>query len=297
VDILHHLFIVNPTAGKGNAVKMIEKIDLRFKNFSQPYSIKVTEAPGHARSIAHDALSIYDNLRIYSVGGDGTLNEIVNGMAGSHAELGIIPCGSGNDAVRSIYSITDPLKLIEILPVASSVKVDLGRINQRYFINIASIGFDAEVALKSQSLKRIPFISGPMSYILGVLTSLIYLKKYRLRLKFGESERIEKNFLLTAFANGSYYGGGMKPAPKAKINDGLLDFYMVDFLPRRRILRFFPLYKKGLHESMKEVSMKRGQRAIIESHCPFPLNIDGEVSTETRIVIDILPGFINVLCP
>ncbi|NMA66073.1 MAG: diacylglycerol kinase family lipid kinase, partial [Clostridiaceae bacterium] len=140
---MHHIFIVNPAAGKGRSLQMIEVIKNRFKNFNQTYEIKVTEAPGHAKELAYDSAKNNDLVRIYSVGGDGTLNEVVNGIAGSNAELGIIPCGSGNDAIRSIYKIKDPVKLIDMLPVCPSASVDLGKLNDRYFINIASIGFDA----------------------------------------------------------------------------------------------------------------------------------------------------------
>ncbi len=294
---MHHVFIVNPTAGKGKALQMVEKIVARFKNFAHTFEIKITEAPGHAQILAKEAISTYDEVRLYSVGGDGTLNEVLNGMAGSQTELGIIPCGSGNDTVRSLYTITDPVKLIELLPLSPSVMIDLGKLNDKYFLNIASIGFDAEVVLKGQIFKRYPFISGSMSYILGVLTCLIRLKKYKLRFIMGDAPSFEKEVLLSIFANGSHYGGGMKAAPRAEINDGLLDFYLVDAMSRLRILKFFPVFQKGRHESLKEVTLARGTKLLIESQLPVPVNIDGEISKETRIAIDLLPGSLKVIIP
>ncbi len=292
-----HVFIVNPTAGKGNALQLIGKIKKRFENFSQPYEIKITQAPGHATILANESIATDQPIRIYSVGGDGTLNEIVNGIAGSKAELGIIPCGSGNDTVRSLYSIVDPIELIELLPVSPSALIDLGKFNDSYFINIASIGFDAEVVLKSRIFRRFPLISGSMAYILGVLTAVLRMKKYKLRIKINGSEIIEKDMLLSIFANGAFYGGGMLPAPEAKMNDGLLDFCFVDKVTRLKILKFFPSFMKGQHTNMQEVYMTKGYSAVVESDKPFPFNIDGEVFTGRRAAIELIPDSLNVLIP
>lgn len=296
--VLHHVFIINPIAGKGRAVQMIGAIKSRFKDFIQSYEISITEAPEHATEIAKKAASGGEAVRIYSVGGDGTLNEIINGIAGfPNVELGIIPCGSGNDVARYLYPVIDPLKLIRVLPVSTSRTVDLGRLNKKYFLNIASIGFDAEVVLNRRYFKRFPLVSGSMSYILAVLTTLIKCKKYNLKITLDNKKPIEKEFLLTIFANGSYYGGGMLAAPSAKMDDGIFDFYLVESLTRRRILRFFPLFMKGKHENMEEVELARGTKAIVESNNPFPVNIDGEISLETLISIDLLPKHIKVLIP
>ncbi len=294
---MHHVFIVNPTAGKGRAMQMVEKIKARFTNLAHTYEIKITEAPGHAQLLAREAIANCSEARLYSVGGDGTLNEVLNGLAGSQNELGVIPCGSGNDTVRSLYSITDPIKLIETLPLSPSVMVDVGKINDQYFLNIASVGFDAEVVLKTQYFKRFPLVSGSMAYVLGVLACLINLKKYKLRFKLEDRPPFEKEVLLSIFANGSYYGGGMKAAPRAKMNDGQLDFYLVDALRRLKILRFFPAFQKGLHETMKEVTLTQGTKLLIESDSPFPLNLDGEISKQTRVAIDLFPNSLKIIIP
>jgi len=295
---LHHIFIINPVAGKGRSLQMIDVIKQRFEDFIDSYKIYITEKPGHATEIARAAASVGEAVRIYSVGGDGTLNEVVNGIAGfPDVELGIIPCGSGNDVARHLYPLPDPVKLIEVLPSSSSTVVDLGRINEKYFFNIASVGFDAEVTMNSRYFKKFPFVTGSMSYILGVLATLIRCRKYKLKITLDDNAPIEKELLLAIFANGSYYGGGMRAAPSAEMDDGEIDFYLVDWLPRRKILKFFPLFQRGEHQSMKEVSLSRGTKAIVESDRPFPVNIDGETSIETRITVDLLPKYIKVLIP
>ncbi|NLX64051.1 MAG: diacylglycerol kinase family lipid kinase [Clostridiaceae bacterium] len=293
-----HVFIINPVAGKGRSLQMVEVIRRRFEDFIDSFKIYITERPGHATEIARNIAATGDAVRVYSVGGDGTLNEVVNGIAGFHnVELGIIPCGSGNDVARHLYSVLDPVKLIIELPLSASTVTDLGRLNEKYFINIASVGFDAEVTLNSRYFKRFPCVTGSMSYIWAVLATLIKCRKYKLKIKLDDKAPIEKELLLAIFANGSYYGGGMKAAPSAEMDDGKIDFYLIDSLPRRKILKFFPLFQRGEHESMKEVSLSKGTKATVESDEPFAVNIDGETSLETHITVELLPRYIKVLIP
>lgn len=294
---MRHVFIVNPAAGKGKTINMVPLIERSLKQLGEDFSIIITERPGHATELAKAISNEGLPTRIYPVGGDGTLNEVVNGISGDHIELGIIPCGSGNDTSRSIYPITDPVMLIEKLPRAQSRRYDLGMINDRYFLNIASIGFDAEVVLHMRRIKRIPLISGSMAYILGVITALIRLKHYIVRLSIDDGPQRSADLLLCAFANGRFYGGGMLPVPNADLQDGLLDICEVQALKRLKILRFFPAFKKGQHTDMEEVRLAKFRSLTLESDKPIPVNSDGEVIEEARVSIKILPGHIRILVP
>lgn len=297
---MHHVFIINPTAGKGRAVHMIEAIESRFRDFIQSFEISITDAPGHAKKIAKEAASSGDPVRIYSVGGDGTFNEIVNGIVDlPNVELGIIPCGSGNDAARYLYPVIDPNKLIRVLPASTSTAIDLGKLNDRYFVNIASIGFDAEVVLNSQHFKRFPLVSGPMSYWFSVFYTLLKLKKYKLKISLDDNPPIDDEFLLSIFANGSYYGGGINASPKSMMDDGFFDFSLIKSIPRRKVIKHFNAFKGGERSNLpiQELDYFKGKKAIVESTTPFPVNIDGELSIETRVTIEILPKHIKVLIP
>jgi len=294
---LIHVFIVNPVAGKGRSSALISSIEERFRNFPEPYRIEITKHPGHATEIEKTLSAEGVPMRIYSVGGDGTLNEIINGISGLHVELGIIPCGSGNDTIRSIYSITDPHVLLKNLPLATSTLLDLGKINGRYFINIASIGFDAEVVTLSRKFKRIPLISGPMAYVMGVLTAVIGLRKRKVRIIIDDAPERVNELLLCAFANGKFYGGGMKAVPQADMTDGIMDICEVENPGRIRLLKFFPAFMKGEHTGLKEVTMHRCKRAEIIGSRPFPINYDGEITKDTRVTVEIVPGSLRVLIP
>ncbi|NLW03040.1 MAG: diacylglycerol kinase family lipid kinase [Clostridiaceae bacterium] len=294
---MRHVFIVNPAAGKGRSSALIGSIENRFRRFPEPYHIEITNHPGHATDIAKRLSAEGTPMRVYSVGGDGTLNEIINGVSGQHIELGIIPCGSGNDAIRSIYNITDPHVLLKILPVASSTLLDMGKINGRYFINIASIGFDAEVVTLSRKFKRIPPVSGSMAYILGVLTAVIGLKKHKVRITIDDGSERTNELLLCAFANGKFYGGGMKAAPQADMTDGILDICEVEKPGRIRLLKLFPAFMRGEHTGLKEVTLHRCRKIEIVGTRPLPINFDGEITEDTRVTVEIVPGSLRVLIP
>lgn len=294
---LQHVFIVNPAAGKGRALKMIAHIEKTFEELGEKPVLEVTDKPGHATLLAKKHSESLQPARLYAVGGDGTLNEVLNGITGDHVELGIIPCGSGNDTVRSLYSVLDPFTLIEKLPLAQSRNFDMGMMNDRTFLNIGSIGFDAEVAYLTRHFKRIPLVSGSLAYVLGILAALIRLRHYNVTLSLDGQEAKTADVLLCAFANGRFYGSGMMPAPHADLEDGLLDLCQVERMGRLKILRFFPAFKKGQHESMKEVSFHRFQTLTLESQIPIPVNFDGEVIKEARVTIKVLPGHIRILIP
>jgi len=287
---LEHLFIVNPAAGKKKALHMAEYIKERFENTSLNWRIVTTWNPGHATVLAREAVANQPDIHIYSVGGDGTLNEIINGIAGTNAPLGIIPCGSGNDAIRSITSVKDPVLLLESLIDARIEKTDLGKLNDKWFLNIASVGFDAEVVRLTTRFKNLPLVSGSMAYILGVLSALIKNKTYPISICIDDGEPINTTLLLAAFANGKFYGGGMQPAPNANLQDGHLDSCIVQPLTRRKILNFFPLFTKGKHGSLKEVELSTFKKIHIEMQNVFPLQLVAEsVGSHSNKEIRIRP--------
>jgi len=314
---MKHLFIINPVAGKGKALEFIPKIEKLFSSRKNDvYFIETTERPGHATELVRNYVS-RDTYRVYSLGGDGTLNEVLNGLAGSDSSLAVIPTGSGNDFVKSLenYSLFDihhtsqkevanstlkedlRISLLKSLVDGEERPVDIGKVNDRYFINISSMGFDAIVVHKTNTLKKLPFVTGLLAYILGVLFTLISYGKNMVSISI-DGKTMEVNTLLIAVANGKYYGGGMQPAPSADIYDGILDICLIRSVGRLRILKFFPKFIKGQHEHVKEVSLHKGREIKITSHKKVALNIDGEVSiVNGETLFQIIPGAIKIVIP
>jgi diacylglycerol kinase family enzyme len=272
--VMEHLFIVNPAAGKGNTLKIVPEIENLMKKLSFPYKIEITQAPGHASQIAEQYIKANKTIRIYSVGGDGTMNEILQPMVGTDASLGIIPAGTGNDFIKSF-----------------SMKKD------RYFLNIASVGFDADVVAMTGYLKRLPLIKGKVAYIGGILLSVIGLKKIEADFVIDGTALNTKTMLLSAFANGRYYGGGMMPAPNAVPDDGLIDFCIINDINRLKLLRFFPKFIKGTHIHMKEVLIKQCRSLEMKSPKPVHVNMDGELFRLSEAKIEILEKSLNFIKP
>lgn len=293
--VAKNIFIINPVAGKGRGLKLIPLINNIFKNNKEDYVIEVTNKPGHAEMLAAYYARM-DKCRIYSVGGDGTLNEVMNGMAGTDSELAIIPCGTGNDFIRSIV---DKWSLEDILvrTINGSPKtVDFAKVNSRYFINIASVGFDAEVVFNTQKFKNIPGVSGSLAYILGIIYTVFKYSGDNLKV-YIDGKKIEKKLLLTTVANGRFYGGGMQPAPQADICDGLLDISLIIPINIFKILAFFPRMIKGTHVSMEEVSLFTGRKVEIECDKDISINADGEIFKGRKVTFELQKGGISVVMP
>ncbi len=292
---MKHIFIINPKAGKEKTLEIIPFIEAYFKDKAEEFIIRVTEYKGHAIEIAREYSSI-EECRIYSVGGDGTVNEVVNGIAGTQSLLGIIPLGSGNDFIRSITPTYDIKNILVNTINGEGKSIDLARVNDKYFINISSIGFDADVVYNADKFKKIPVIPGSMAYVISIIYTVMRKRISKVKIHIDDSE-MERKLLLAAIANGRFYGGGMLAAPEAKINDGLFDICLVSEANRFQILSLFPKYIKGEHGQLKEVQFLRGKKVKIESNEELSLNIDGEISTSCNIDFEIIENGIRVIIP
>lgn len=290
-----HVFIINPEAGKKKGIKLKDYIK---KTYNNPL-ILVTRYKGHAIKLAKTYAK--PNTIIYSLGGDGTLNEVINGVLQSkyydETIVAAVPCGSGNDFIKGITDIKDPALLLKMYQKEKVKVIDLGKINDRYFTNIASIGFDALVVHQAKKYKRIPMISGEFSYLISIFISLIQLKDYSVFVSVDNQSVIRKRILFITMANGRYYGGGMQPAPKAILDDGRLDFGIIDKVSRLKALILLPRFINGKHESLDEVSVCKGKRLKVKSKKDLPINVDGEIIWSDNISAQIEEKALKILIP
>lgn len=295
---MKHLFIINPTAGKGKTLKLIPVIEKIFNDKKENYIIEVTKFVGHATELAKK-YSSEEDYRIYSVGGDGTLNEVLNGMVNTKSSLAVIPSGSGNDFIKNIYNYNKKEAVEDILYKTVNGKealIDLGKVNNRYFLNIASVGFDAEVAYNSIKFKKLPLINGTAAYFLGVLTTVFKYKSYDLKINI-DNDGFNLSSLLVAVANGRYYGGGINVAPKAKLDDGFFDICLIKRVGRLKILGLFPKVIKGTHETIKEVDFRCGKMVHIYSEEDLAFNIDGEITRGKEAEFQIIKHGVKIVLP
>lgn len=288
-----YIFIVNPVAGKGKGIKLISTIQESFTRENIKYSIEVTKYKGHGEILAKKAVENGYN-HIVSVGGDGTIYEVLNGIKGKKVILGILPSGTGNDFARSIGLPKDIKKCIEVLKSANTERVDIGKVNNRYFINIASVGIDAEITKETEKYKK--YFKGTSAYILGVFKVLTKSTSKKVTLII-DGKKFIRDIELIAIGNGKYYGGGMKINPWAELGDGKLDICLVNKINRIKLATLFPTVFRGKHTKIKDVESFQGSNIKIISKNPILLNADGDIIGTTPAHISLEKKSIEIIFP
>ena len=276
---MKYIFIINTIAGKGKYKKILPNIEKACKERKFEYEIRyITESLSGL-----DIVKEYKNEEniIYVVGGDGTLTRTLPGIVGTKNKLGIIPSGSGNDTYKAIKS----------LPKGENI-IDLGKINETYFINVACTGLDAEVG-NNIDLLRNTFIPTSQLYNASIVYTFIKFK-FKKVIFITKIKNISAKYSIISICNGMYYGGGFKIAPKSQLTDGLLDIYYVEKMNRFKIIPLLLKLKKGKHEGKRRVHKFRTDHIELEIEQDVTFNVDGEKLTDSKFVIDIIPKAITV---
>lgn len=290
---MFHLFIINPVAGKYDGSKeLISEIREIFKD--ENYEIISTQYKGHAQKISSQYCKEYQNITIYSCGGDGTVNEIVNGMqAYSHANLAIIPIGTGNDFVRSIDG---DFKNLSAYLDTTIKKIDLLQVSNYLALNTISVGFDASVAKNVSRFRKF----GKQAYNLSVAYSLMSSMKHKYRISIEDKFDIpSENYLLVICANGQFYGGGMHISPYSKTDDGFINFISIKQISRVQVPQFMKHFVTGKYiDTLKKyVHTLECTKISIENNKLIDVSIDGEVIAIRNPEIKILPLALNFVIP
>lgn len=299
--------IVNPIAGSGLSMKSLPKIKKFLDQKDLNYEIVLTESPGRGVQLTEQAVSQGFN-EVVAVGGDGTVNEVINGLLKSKSEakekcvLGVIGAGSGNDF---LYGMGLPLDLEEncrIVAEGKSRLIDIGRVylddaeECRYFGNGIGIGFDAVVGFEAKKLKH---IKGPLSYLVGALkTMFLYDNAPEVKISCNNREYQQRS-LMISIMNGIRMGGGFMMTPDSKSDDGKLDLCIAGNAGALRIFYLISQFLKGTQEGKKEITFDRTDKLRVEAvNKGLPAHLDGEtLCLEGRqFEIDVLPKRLKLLC-
>ena len=289
---ISYLLIVNPKAGGGISNNRINSIKRFLENRSIEYHISLTKSSGEAAYIAREALD-GNFSHIISVGGDGTSSEIANSIVGSKLIFGVIPNGSGNDFPKASNIPLDFDKALNTIVEGKLIKADVGKFSDKYFINGFGIGFDGAVAARFKSFKRFGAFSG---YLIGALVESVGFDSFKGSVKI-KGNHYSGNYVMFGASNGSYQGGKFRLAPKAEIDDGELDFHIIeDMNPIRRILTVAKSLN-GSHVGVKEVNILKGKEIEFEFDRNLPAHMDGEaiIIPSGNHKISILEKAVNVL--
>jgi diacylglycerol kinase (ATP) len=231
---------------------------------------------------------------VIAAGGDGTLHGVVNGVVGGSATVAQIPLGTGNDFARAVGIPIRPAEAAGVLASGRAALVDLGRVGNRLFINAAGCGFDAAVAERVNRGFR--SLGGASAYIAAVIATLFRYRATAMTITV-DGQSIARRAMLCAVANGTGYGGGMRIAPEARWDDGLLDVCIVAECSRIEFLRAFPQVFRGVHTHHPKVQMLRGKRVTVESDPPVGVLVDGEIAGTTPVILETVPGAIRFVVP
>lgn len=292
---MRHIIIVNPIAGRGNNLKygiriqkLLNKNNIFAEIFVSEYAGHITE---YTKYVSHN-----ETCRFYSVGGDGTLNEVVTGIIGTESDIVIVPCGTGNDFIKCVSKYMSMRKIILESINKDSRKVDILKVGKdKYCVNILSAGFDSMVAKNVDIFRRVPFISGKFKYSLAIIYTLFSSRNFKFKIRINDNIILKRNFTLVAVANGKYYGGGIMPCPDANIQDSIIDICAVDSTTFFQKLVLLPTYKKGKHSKLKQAKFFKTNKINIVSTRKFPANIDGEVFYTNKLSISVISQAINIV--
>lgn len=279
---MRYYFIINPHSGKVKKSVVESNIRKACLKREIPYEIMYTKKAGDAKSLARK-ISDNEECVVFSVGGDGSLNEVLNGVTGSKNKiLGNIPSGSGNDFDKTLKQCQN-----------GTITVDLGKINNKYFINVACLGMDADVANNLLKVRNKKWIPVSQRYNASLVYTYFRYKFKKLKITMGESQ-IEKECTILAIGNGQYYGSGFRIAPHALLDDGLFDIYFVEKMSKPKIIPVLLKLLKAKHESSSYVKRYSERKIIVESEELCTFNVDGESMTSNHFELEVIPNGIRV---
>lgn len=293
------LVIVNPVAGGGRTVRSLGW--LRERLAQRPESrLAVTARRGDAEVLAAGAARAGHD-RVIAIGGDGTVQEVVNGLLdrGRPAELGIVPLGSGNDLARSLGLPADPASAWRVAIGSATRPLDVARARngsgaERWFASAGGIGFDAQVA--AAMTDRRGWQAGRAGYLLTTISELRRYGNRQITLDI-DGTSTSHVVLLVAIANGSYYGGGMRIAPDARTDDGMLDVCVVGDISRLTAVRQLPNLYRGTHVRHPQVTTFTGRTVEVDGDAATRVHLDGEPFGSLPLRVALVHGALHIAAP
>ena len=308
------LIIVNPTSAGGATGSIWAKTASDFATHFGPFSVEFTRSAGDGKRIALEAASAGRKL-IIACGGDGTINEVANGILESKqpAELGILPSGTGGDFRRTLDIPIFSAEAAKYLQKGATKTIDVGRatfVNRagetvsRYFLGIASFGLSTSViekVKKDKPFEWLPFrgLSGRATFAWSTLQKTLEMQYTKARVRIDENREREIKVVNFIVANARYFGGGMKIAPEAKLDDGLFDVVMIGEISSAKILaNSYKLYA-GTHLDVSEVHHTHGKQLTIKplNNEIVPLEIDGELPGRLPATFEIVSNALRIRVP
>ncbi|HET8621946.1 MAG TPA: lipid kinase [Gemmatimonadales bacterium] len=284
------LLLVNPKARRGrdtgpDAVERLRQLGLTLE------VVEILEPAGLPDLVRGRADRVD---RVLVAGGDGTLNLVLQGLAGTDTPLGIIPVGTANNTARTLGLPTELPQACAAAAGSSTRRIDLGRVNDRWFFTTASLGISVAVTrLLTRSLKR---RWGKLAYAYAALRAGLERRPFDAEIT-SPSQTLRLRAVQIVVGNGRYYGSALPVAEDAEIDDGWLDLYAVEARSRWRLVTLAPALKRGTHGERPDVHTLRTRSVEIRTPVPKTINVDGELGPQTPATFVVVPRALAVLCP
>jgi len=254
--------------------------------------IRQSEDGDSLASVIRDCAGSVDAIVV--AGGDGTVNGAIPALIEAGKPVGILPFGTANDLALTLGIPADPVAAAGVIVDGATRAIDVGQVNDRHFLNVASIGLSVKIAEKQdEELKR---QWGIFSYVVAAASALTEAERIEAKITCGERSETVQAYQI-AIGNGIHFGGGLTVSPEAAIDDGVLDVYAIETASVPELIALAPRLRDGTLVERDDVAFFRGSTVRIETAKPLPVNTDGEVTTETPADFSVLKGALTVFAP
>ena len=288
---MKHIFIINPHAGKRDQTSRIyEMADHLREAHGLTCACMLTDRPGGAADMARKLAETGEELRLYACGGDGTISEVANGIAGfSNAAMTAIPTGTGNDFLKNFGPDMEKFQDAENLWAEEVFPLDLIACNGRLCLTIACNGIDARIADSVHQYGNSPLLHGRNSYLASVAVNFLFKPIGRHWKVWLDDEALEDDFALVSMCNGRYYGGGSMPVPEARMNDGVLHTVLIKNIPKATFARLFAPYSAGEYRKLPQelIRVSTARQVRIQAEEDIVTCLDGECFRSREVVMGL----------
>lgn len=284
--------IANPAAANGRPARTLPAVRARLAALGVEHEVAVTRDLEHAGDLARAAAAA--GRVAVGFGGDGLIAAVAGALAGGDGILGVLPGGRGNDFARTLGISSSPAMACEVLATADPRRIDVGLAAGRPFIGIASVGFDSDA---NRIANEARLVRGGLVYAYGAIRALSGWSPATFEVELDDGVRFDFTGYSVAAANSKAYGGGMRLAPDASLQDGLLDIVTISHMPKVRFLALLPTVFSGRHLRQSSVHLTRARSLRISADRPFTLYADGDPVADLPVRIETLPGSVQVLAP
>lgn len=293
--------ILNPYANRWGAQRRLSQVKRALSEAGLAYDLHVTTQRREATQVARDAAASHDYSAVIAAGGDGTVNEVVNGLIAAAfpdqptVPFGVLPIGTGNDFNDMSGLPRQLVQCAEVIAAGKTRQVDAGQVNEHYFDNNCAVAMEPMVTIENNKITR---LSGNLRYIVALVRALLKLKAWQMQIEWDGGSYDGPTYLLSV-CNSPRTGGLFYMSPPARMDDGLFDFIFLPEVPKMTVLALLPRLFSGSHIHHPKVLHGRTRHIHLSSSPGTPIHADGEVITDAAATVTytILPNKITLLAP